>query len=216
MNKDLSNLIQLTSVEFSYFDILLNLVVCILATFIIRLIYNAFALTTTNKEYFSRVFPLYSISIFLIITVIQSSLALSLGLVGALSIIRFRTAIKEPEQLIYLLMSTGISIGTGAGQYRMVIAATVVFSLLAILSSFSRVKDQKDTVLVIEVSDSINLDDIRNVLNTTTSSHTYLSMKKDSNSYSLTFSIIEEQFDKLSYGIKKLDSNCSIEIYRPQ
>jgi hypothetical protein len=216
MNKDLSNLIQLTSVEFSYFDILLNLAVCILATFIIRLIYNRYALTATNKEYFSRVFPLYSIAIFLIITVIQSSLALSLGLVGALSIIRFRTAIKEPEQLIYLLMSTGISIGTGAGQYRLVIAATVVFALLAILSSFSRVKDQKDTVLVIEVSDSINLDEIRNVLNSATSSHTYLSMKKDSNSFSVTFSIIEEQFDVLSNGMKKLDSNCSIEIYRPQ
>ena len=46
----------------------------------------------------------------LIISIVKSSLALSLGLVGALSIIRFRAAIKEPEELAYLFLAIGISI----------------------------------------------------------------------------------------------------------
>jgi hypothetical protein len=216
MDKDLTNLIQLTSVEFSYSDIVINLFICILSTFLIRVVYNQYALTTTNKEYFSRIFPLYSIAIFLIITVIQSSLALSLGLVGALSIIRFRTAIKEPEQLIYLLMSTGVSIGTGAGQYRLVIAATIVFAILAIISSFTKAKDQKDTILVIEVPRSITLQQINNLLDSYTASFRRLSIKKTAHSFNLTFSVIEEKFDDLSESLTNLDSNSTIEIYRPQ
>ena len=47
----------------------------------------------------------------LIITVVKTSLALSLGLVGALSIVRFRSAIKDPEELLYLFFSIAIGIG---------------------------------------------------------------------------------------------------------
>ena len=58
-------------------------------------------------------FP-FVIAIFFIVSVIKSSIALSLGLVGALSIIRFRTAIKEPGQLITLLILTSLSISVAA------------------------------------------------------------------------------------------------------
>ena len=58
-----------------------------------------------------QIFPLkYDLTIlfrniFVIVITIKSSLVLSLGLVGALSIIRFRTAVKEPEQLVYYLVN---------------------------------------------------------------------------------------------------------------
>ncbi len=52
----------------------------------------------------------------LIITVVKSSLALSLGLVGALSIVRFRTAIKDPEELTYLFLCIALGLMTGANQ----------------------------------------------------------------------------------------------------
>lgn len=51
----------------------------------------------------------------IVISFVKSSLALSLGLVGALSIIRFRSAIKEPEELAYLFLCIAIGIGCGAG-----------------------------------------------------------------------------------------------------
>ena len=66
---------------------------------------------------------------------IQSSLALSLGLVGALSIIRFRTAIKEPEQLVYLLMITGVAISSAAGQYRAGLIGTLLFGAVVLFES---------------------------------------------------------------------------------
>ena len=51
---------------------------------------------------------------FLVILIVKSSLALSLGLVGALSIVRFRTPIKEPEELIYLFLAIALGLGYGA------------------------------------------------------------------------------------------------------
>ena len=102
MNEELQNLLLLSAERLTMLEVIFNFSICIVSSYLLLYAYNINAQTVSNKKLFSRVFPIYSIAIFSIITVIQSSLALSLGLVGALSIIRFRTAIKEPEQLIYL------------------------------------------------------------------------------------------------------------------
>jgi uncharacterized membrane protein YhiD involved in acid resistance len=52
----------------------------------------------------------------LVISIVKSSLALSLGLVGALSIVRFRTAIKDPEELLFLFIAIAVGLGVGADQ----------------------------------------------------------------------------------------------------
>ena len=57
-----------------------------------------------EKTHVSNILTMIGLIVFLVITVIKSSLALSLGLVGALSIVRFRTPIKEPEELGYLFL----------------------------------------------------------------------------------------------------------------
>ena len=70
---------------------------------------------------------------FIIITIVKSSLALSLGLVGALSIVRFRTAIKEPEELGYFFMAIAIGLGMGANQLLPTIIGFIVLLLIIIL-----------------------------------------------------------------------------------
>jgi uncharacterized membrane protein YhiD involved in acid resistance len=62
----------------------------------------------------------------LIITIVKTSLALSLGLVGALSIVRFRAAIKEPEELSYIFFAIALGLGLGANQTIIVIVAFAV------------------------------------------------------------------------------------------
>ena len=71
--------------------------------------------------------PLMAMTTVRIISVVKSSLALSLGLVGALSIVRFRTAIKEPEELLQLFMAIGVGLGLGADQRWSTILAALVF-----------------------------------------------------------------------------------------
>lgn len=79
-------------------------------------VYTRFGTSISNRSSFSRTFPLLALTTMLIITIVKSSLALSLGLVGALSIVRFRAAIKEPEELAYLFLVISIGLGFGAGQ----------------------------------------------------------------------------------------------------
>ena len=73
---------------------------------------------------------LLSLTTMLIIYIVKASVALSLGLVGALSIIRFRTAIKEPEELGYLFLNIGIGLAMGANQ---VFVTLIAVSLILIL-----------------------------------------------------------------------------------
>ncbi len=76
----------------------------------------------------------------MLILVVKTSLALSLGFVGALSIIRFRTPIKEPEELIYLFLSIGLGLGYGANQTLITISIKRFSKYIQSLQMFKRAK----------------------------------------------------------------------------
>lgn len=82
----------------------------------VRLLYRKFGASPSDADSITRVFPLLTLVTIGVISVVKSSMALSLGLVGALSIVRFRAAIKEPEELVYLFLCIGIGLGLGAEQ----------------------------------------------------------------------------------------------------
>jgi len=140
--------------------------------FVIKKVYIFSSQTLSNKEYFSELFIPLSIVTCLVITVIKFSLALSLGLVGALSIVRFRAAIKEPEELIYLFLIIGIGLACGANQFLVAIISTTFISLiLIILSNYRRKKinnfsENSANIIQIEIRNKkISIDKILNELN---------------------------------------------------
>ena len=101
---------------------------------------------------------------YLIVLVIKSSLALSLGMVGALSIIRFRTAVKEPEQIVHFLMITGISIAIAAEKELLSILLTLSFTLISIIQSKRHIEpiesEKKYIRVIVEDVQDINLNNI--------------------------------------------------------
>ncbi len=105
---------QTPSIEIT--DFAINMVLTFFLTLLISIIYIRFGNAISNRKMFARNLILIALTTMLIITIVKSSLALSLGLVGALSIVRFRTPIKEPEELAYLFISIGVGLGLGAGQ----------------------------------------------------------------------------------------------------
>lgn len=107
--------LQLSTTTISQF--IVGFLVTSFLSLIIKAIYEKFSNSVSNKKIISNSFPLFSLAIFLIVITIKTSIVLSLGLVGALSIIRFRTAIKEAEQIVYFLILTAISISTAASSY---------------------------------------------------------------------------------------------------
>src|SRR3954451_6943309 len=107
-------------------EFILNLILTALLGFILGRVYMKFGNTLSNREMFARNFVVLAMTTMLIISIVKSSLALSLGLVGALSIIRFRAAIKEPEELNYLFLAISLGLGFGASQTLLTVVAFAV------------------------------------------------------------------------------------------
>ena len=102
--------------EIDYVRTFISFICCIVLSFSLKYIYIEKSISLSNKFQIANILPLLSLITFLVILIVKSSLALSLGLVGALSIVRFRTPIKEPEELIYLFLAIALGLGYGAGQ----------------------------------------------------------------------------------------------------
>ncbi|MEJ2569675.1 MAG: DUF4956 domain-containing protein [Anaerolineales bacterium] len=106
-----------------------NLVLAALYAFVLSRVYVYWGSSLSNRRKFAANFMLVTVTTTFIILVVRSSVALSLGLVGALSIIRFRTAVKEPEELAYLFFAISLGIGLGDNQ-RLVTTLSLVVGIL--------------------------------------------------------------------------------------
>ena len=161
------------------------LILALLAGLFIRGIYGKFALTLSSKVSFGNTLLLVTISVASLVAVVKASLALSLGLVGALSVIRFRTAVKEPYNLSFLLLSICIGISLGASQY-MFSLLIGIFGTIAIVFAYKSSKqtkssnwainvDEIDTVAITIPSDS-DLDKLFDIFSMYTDYYSILSL----------------------------------------
>lgn len=145
-----------------------NLTLAALLSYVLYRVYIKCGDTLSNRKNFGKNFVLIALTTMTIITIVKSSLALSLGLVGALSIVRFRAAIKEPEELSYLFLTIAIGLGFGADQRAITIVA-FIFIVGVIVTRKKFQKDEDGQNLYITVADSsddkIKIKDIVNVLN---------------------------------------------------
>lgn len=93
-----------------------------------------------RRAFYSKSFAIALVVITMITTTIilavQSSIVISLGMVGALSIVRFRTAIKDPMDLAFLFWSISVGIICGAGLYKMAVVSTLVITIVMLFLHF--------------------------------------------------------------------------------
>ena len=129
----LGNFIINSKVEIDITNFLFAIILSTALAFFIKISYIKLSKSLNDKEHFSEIFVPLAIITTLVITVIKFSLALSLGLVGALSIVRFRAAIKEPEELVYLFFVIAIGLANGANQYMISMIATFIIILVLFL-----------------------------------------------------------------------------------
>lgn len=131
-------------------------IACLLACYI----YGIYRITT-RKTFYSKSFNI-SLAVLTVITAgviltIQSSIVVSLGMVGALSIVRFRTAVKDPMDLIFLFWAIAVGIICGAGLFKVGIILTLLVTVLIfVLDKIPLVKVSK--ILIIN-SREIDTDD---------------------------------------------------------
>ena len=156
------------SPEISIFWFASNLIIAAFLAFLLALLYERFGQSLSNRKSFSRNLIFLAMTTMLVITIVKTSLALSLGLVGALSIVRFRAAIKEPEELVYLFLAIAIGLGFGANQGGVTVLAFVIISgMIFIVNFYSKPGDYQNLHLTIssERSPSLTLNQVTKVLN---------------------------------------------------
>ena len=129
---------HITLPEISLDSLLWNLLLCILLSLILCWHFNIRSQKRFLRRDLGLVLPVICLTTLLVISVVKSSLALSLGLVGALSIVRFRTPIKEPEELAYIFLAIAIGLALGADQRE--VAAISLLIILVVISLVDRLR----------------------------------------------------------------------------
>ena len=116
--------------------------------FYIRELYKRWGSSVSDRESFGNLFPVLTAITVVIIFVVKSSLALSLGLVGALSIVRFRTAIKNPEELISLFFCIGLGVALGAELRLLTLLSVIVISAFIVGRGWLKTKPARHDLLL--------------------------------------------------------------------
>lgn len=183
-------------------EFLLNLLIASVISLVLSFTYKRCGSSPSDKEGFSRNFFLLSTTTMLIITVVKSSLALSLGLVGALSIVRFRSAIKEPEELTFLFLSMTVGLGLGANQREITIMGIgFILALYILRNLIGAGKTPSSYHLVISMPESGPNSDVDKVVSTLKNHCSLVHLKRvDSNKNDLeaAFNVEIQEYSKLS------------------
>jgi uncharacterized membrane protein YhiD involved in acid resistance len=184
--------------SFSLTDSLLSIGFALLLGLLIYMVY---------KKTFNGVIYSHSFNISLIILTMATSLVimgisqnvlLSLGMVGALSIVRFRTPIKDPMDLIYLFWSLIVGILCGAGFILLAVTGSIAIGLVIILFS-NKIKVENPYLLVVKYNREIASEEIERIINETAKKSSLKSK-----------SIMQGQEIEATYEIRVKDNNSAI------
>ena len=159
---NINELINPNMVQLDLIPTLFSFAMCVIMSFIVRDFYIKRSFSLTGKMHIGSIIPVLSAVVFLVIIVVKSSLALSLGLVGALSIVRFRTPIKEPEELVYLFLAIAIGLGYAAGQILIttILSLSILFIIYVWLSNRKIAKTSEYNLVVKWSNKDVMFEDI--------------------------------------------------------
>ncbi|WP_240842045.1 DUF4956 domain-containing protein [Acidaminobacter sp. JC074] len=147
----------------SYKVVLVYLAVTILLTLIVFLVYKITFTGVAYSRNFNISIVLTGVITSMVIMVIGNNLVLSLGMVGALSIVRFRAAIKEPKDISYLFWSIAIGLSAGTGAILIAIIGTLTISGLILMFHFFRFRQNSSYLLIIKGS-RFKLEDLEPIM----------------------------------------------------
>ncbi len=131
-------------------DIFFSLLTAFVAAIIIIMIYKKTYTGVSYAKSFCLSIVLLAMVTSLVIQTINSNLALSLGMVGALSIVRFRTAVKDPVDTIFMFWAITVGIMSGAGLYVITIIATLMLGIFYLICYMTSFKPHQKYLLVIK------------------------------------------------------------------
>ncbi len=181
----------------------------------LRYAFKRFGNSFSSRSGYGNTIMLVTISVAALIAVVKSSLALSLGLVGALSVVRFRTAVKEPYNLTFILWAVCVGISIGASHVAFALLV-VIFGTIAIILAYkvdgeipnSRRKELSLDSLHITTDTNVEIDDLYRILDDFCNSYTIKTITSDEDdSMNILLGVSVKDHRSLSLMISKLKSD---------
>ena len=197
-------------------NFLFALFICALLSYILGRVYVKYGNSLSNRKAFAKNFLILATTTMFIIMVVKSSLALSLGLVGALSIVRFRSAIKEPEELTYLFLNIAIGLGCGASQILITLLSFVSIVFFIIISKRKNVTaiiGMTSYVLIVCENKSVTLSQIIDILSVNSNTVKLKRTDEAHGRFEASFYIDFDEwkhFEKMREELIKLDETMKI------
>ena len=206
-----------TTEQVSVWIIVFNLFLSAVLSLILGWVYTKYGSALSNRKQFARNFLPITMTTMFIITIVKSSLALSLGLIGALSIIRFRTAIKEPEELSYLFLTIAIGMGIGANQAIITIITLLIITAIICLKNINQNNVESGQNLYLTISsptqDGNELSTIIKVLQKHCTNVNLKRFDENSNLLEVSFLVGFENYSQLEVSKSELQGlNDSIRV----
>ncbi len=128
--------------EFSVLDTALGMAVALIIGLFIFFVYQKTLTGVLYSGGFALTLVGLSLVTTLVIMAVTSNVVLSLGMVGALSIVRFRTAIKEPVEIVFLFWSLAVGIVIGAGMIPLAVIGSAIIGVVLLLFANRKVRNQ--------------------------------------------------------------------------
>lgn len=176
----------------------LDLGLVTILAFLLSKIYVKYGNSLSNRKAFSNNFIILGLTTMFIITVVKASLSLSLGLVGALSIVRFRSAIKEPEELAYLFLVISLGLGIGAGQrYVTLLAFAFICLILVLRGIFTKTYKEQNLFLTIS-SNSLEKVNLTQIVDTLKKSASLVILRRSDRAENFTELVLYVRFANLA------------------
>ena len=196
--------------------VLVNLLLCMILVSFVGWFYKKFSRSLGGKTHVGAILPLIGLTVFMVITVVKSSLALSLGLVGALSIVRFRTPIKEPEELGYLFLTIAIGLGFGAGfsMHTVIITSAILAYLYFAGTTQGTSKIDGEYTLLIKLSQD-KLSEVSETISSNVTAYKIIRTEKNGNIINAYFNIsVNEEFNlqELINDLKNNDNDIEFNM----
>jgi hypothetical protein len=206
------------STDLSIWNYIFNILLTALLSYLLGYLYDRYGNSLSNRKSFRKNFVVLAVTTMIIITIVKSSLALSLGLVGALSIVRFRTAIKEPEELTYLFLNIAIGLGFGANQKLATILGFILIAILIVGKNIIYKKENYDNknLFVILTSENPVEDQMISMVSILEKYCTKVDLKRfDENKTTLEISFVIEvknfnQINNMKESLQKKNKDISI------
>ena len=150
-----------TGGDLSSTEIMVTLGITFLIGLYIFFVYKMVSKTALYDKSFHISMTLISVITAGIIVAMQSSIVISLGMVGALSIVRFRTAIKNPMDLLFLFWSIGTGIVCGAGMFEIAIMVALMTTVGMLVLEYMP-GNRRIYLLIVNGTNDLQEDDILN------------------------------------------------------